>query len=132
MIQEQRVIQAIKKFCTENDQFRDMFYQAPPVAKERLAVAFYFSTFKDQFQPSDFDEYRELREQIESTMGREDLQFMIDHIGKPESVKHYQDLLAELPPDQQGATPNGQQPAQAGAQPQAGGQPQGQAQATAQ
>lgn len=100
MIQEERVIQAIKKFCTENDQFRDMFYQAPPVAKERLAIAFYFSTFKDQFQPEDFDEYRQLREQIESTMGREDLQFMIDHIGKPESVKHYQELLDNLPPEQ--------------------------------
>lgn len=124
MIQEERVIQAIKKFCTENDQFRDMFYQAPPVAKERLAIAFYFSTFKDQLQPEEFDEYRELREQIESTMGREDLQFMIDHIGKPESIKHYQELLDNLPPEQQGAQSQagGQTPEPV--QGQTGGQPQ--------
>jgi len=96
MVQEQRVVDAIKKFCTESDEFKKMFYEAPPVAKERLAIAFYFSTFKDQFQASDFDEYRNLREQIESEMNRDDLQYMIDHIGKPDSVQHYQELLEKL------------------------------------
>lgn len=122
MIQEQRVIQAIKKFCTEDPNFRDMFFNAPAVAKERLAIAFYFATFKDQLQPREMDEYRELREQIESTMSREDLQYMIDHIGKKESIKHYQDLLAELPPEQ-GKLDQGQpQQPQQQIQPQAGNQ----------
>ena len=55
MIDQKKVTEAIREFV-KNPAWNDVFVNAPPGAMERLAISFYFSKFKDTFQPEDFDE----------------------------------------------------------------------------
>lgn len=95
MMDNQKVEQAIRE-ASQDPAWREKFMNAPAGAMERLAISFYFSTFYKDFSPTDFDEYRQLREEIEKTLDEEDLQYLIDNVGKDSAVKHYTSLLEKI------------------------------------
>ena len=105
MIDPNRVTEAVTEFM-QNPTWKDIFVNAPGGAMERLAISFYFSKFHDQFQPEDFQEYRDLRDEYEKSLTEEDLNYLIENSDKPNAKSHYQELLAKL--QQGGGQPEGQ------------------------
>jgi hypothetical protein len=103
MIDPNKVTEAVMEFM-QNPTWKDIFTNAPGGAMERLAISFYFSKFHDQFQPQDFQEYRDLRDEYEKSMTAEDLQYLIDNSDKENAIKHYQELLDKI---QGGQEPTG-------------------------
>lgn len=95
MIDEAKVTGAIREFC-KNEKWNQIFRNAPGGAMERIAISFYFSENGKSFTREQFDEYHALRDEIEKTLDREDLEYLINNIGKSESVEHYKDLLEAL------------------------------------
>lgn len=104
MIDPNRVTEAVNEFM-KNPTWKDIFMNAPGGAMERLAIAFYFSKYHDEFQPEDFQEYRDLRDEYEKSMTEEDLNYLIETSDKPNAIKHYQELLEKL--QKNGGTPTG-------------------------
>lgn len=100
MIDPNKVTEAVSEFL-KNPQWKKIFMNAPSGAMERLAISFYFSKFHDSFQPEDFQEYRELRDEYEKSMTEEDLQYLIDNSDKDTAIKHYQELLDKINSGQQ-------------------------------
>lgn len=100
MIDPNRVTEAVNEFM-KNPTWKDIFMNAPGGAMERLAIAFYFSKFHDEFQPEDFQEYRELRDEYEKSMTEEDLTYLIENSDKENAIKHYQELLDKIKGGQQ-------------------------------
>ena len=95
MIDPNKVTEAVSEFL-KNPQWKNIFMNAPGGAMERLAISFYFSKFHDSFQPEDFQEYRELRDEYEKSMTEEDLQYLIENSDKDTAIKHYQELLDKI------------------------------------
>lgn len=95
MIDPDKITEAVMEF-TANPGWREIFTNAPGGAMERLAISFYFSKFHDQFQPEDFQEYRELRDEYENSLTEEDLQYLIENNDKETAIKHYKELLSKL------------------------------------
>ena len=95
MIDPNKVTEAVSEFL-KNPQWKNIFMNAPGGAMERLAISFYFSKFHDSFQPEDFQEYRELRDEYEKSMTEEDLQYLIENSDKDTAIKHYQELLEKI------------------------------------
>lgn len=89
----------------ENPTWKDIFMNAPGGAMERLAISFYFSKYHDDFQPEDFQEYRDLRDEYEKSLTEEDLQYLIDNSDKPKAKSHYEELLGKL--QKSGGVPKG-------------------------
>lgn len=105
MIDPNKVTEAVMEFM-KNPSWKEIFTNAPGGAMERLAISFYFSKFHDQFQPEDFQEYRDLRDEYEKSLTEEDLNYLIENSDKENAKKHYQELLAKL--QQSGGQPQGQ------------------------
>lgn len=103
MIDPNKVTEAINEFI-KNPIWKDIFTNAPGGAMERLAIAFYFSKFHDEFKPEDFQEYRDLRDEYEKSMTEEDLNYLIENSDKETAIKHYQELLSKI---QGGQMPTG-------------------------
>jgi len=95
MIDSKKVEAAIREFC-KNEKWNQIFRNAPGGAMERIAISFYFSENGKGFTKEEFAEYHALRDEIEKTLDREDLEYLINNIGKDESVEHYKDLLEAL------------------------------------
>ena len=104
MIDQNKVTNAIKEF-TSNPDWKDVFTNAPAGAMERLAISFYFSKEHENFKPEDFDEYRNLREEIEQSLSEEDLQYLITATDKKNTIQHYEQLLERL--QNKGGEPTG-------------------------
>lgn len=104
MIDQNKVTNAIREF-TSNPDWKEVFTNAPAGAMERLAISFYFSKEHDNFQPEDFDEYRNLREEIEQSLSEEDLQYLITATDKKNTIQHYEQLLERL--QNKGGQPSG-------------------------
>lgn len=95
MIDEAKVTAAIDEFM-KNPEWKEVFQKAPGGAMERLAISFYFSKNKGSFTPEEFEEYRDLREEIEKSLDVEDLNYLIEKIEKPDSRDHYKQLLEKV------------------------------------
>lgn len=104
MIDPNKVTEAVLEFMA-NPEWKTIFTNAPGGAMERLAISFYFSKFHDQFQPEDFQEYRDLRDEYEKSLTEEDLNYLIENSDKENAKKHYQELLGKL--QQGGGQPQG-------------------------
>ena len=104
MIDSNKVTEAVMEFM-ENPTWKDIFMNAPGGAMERLAISFYFSKYHDDFQPEDFQEYRDLRDEYEKSLTEEDLQYLIDNSDKPKAKSHYEELLGKL--QKSGGVPKG-------------------------
>lgn len=133
MIPQDKVTAAIKSFISEDgvatEQEREarrkwntIFRRAPAGAMQRLAIAFYYAkeliSIKDSQNQADQDllnEYRALREQVESQLTEEDLQYLVDNMD--EKKKQYYEKL--LKAKQKEAAKAGGQEAAAGVTPQA-------------
>ena len=100
MIDPNKITEAINEFIA-NPTWKDIFMNAPGGAMERLAIAFYFSKFHDDFKPEDFQEYRDLRDEYEKSMTEEDLTYLIANSDKENAIKHYQELLDKIQSGQQ-------------------------------
>lgn len=98
MVDESKVAAAIEEFC-KNEKWKTLFEKAPGGAMERLAISFYFSENGKSFSEEELAEYRSLRDEIEKTLDREDLEYLINNVGKDKSVAHYKELLEALPPE---------------------------------
>lgn len=105
MIDSKKVEDAIREFC-KNEKWDKIFRNAPGGAMERLAISFYFSENGKGFSKEEFDEYHTLRDEIEKTLDKEDLEYLINNIGKEEAVEHYKDLLETL--EKNGGQPSGE------------------------
>lgn len=104
MIDESKVESAIAEFC-KNEGWKKIFEAAPAGAMERMAISFYFSENNKDFTKEDFAEYRALRDEIEKTLDKEDLEYLIANIKKDGAVENYKELLKEL--EKNGGKPQG-------------------------
>ena len=86
-----------------------ILFEAPAYAMERIAISMYYSVFGKQMTKEEKEAYRALREEIEGTLEREDLEYLIKVM--PDKQKaHYKSLLSLLP--QEGVQQQPQQPMQ--------------------
>lgn len=97
LLQNQKA--AIEHFINDKNNgeaWRRILFEAPAYAMERIAISMYHSVFGKQMSKDEKEAYRALREEIESTLEREDLEYLIKVM--PEKQKlHYRSLLSLLP-----------------------------------
>ena len=84
-------------------------FEAPAYAMERIAISMYHSVFGKQMSKEEKEAYRALREEIEATLEREDLEYLIK-VMPDKQKEHYKALLSLLP--QNGTQHQPQQPMQ--------------------
>ena len=101
---------AIRHFINDKNSgeaWRKILFEAPAYAMERIAISMYHSVFGKSMSQEEKEAYRALREEIEASLEREDLEYLIKVM--PEKQKaHYKSLLSLLP--QQGGEQQSQQP----------------------
>ena len=104
MIPQDKVVEAIQSFCA-NEGWNKIFKSAPKGAMERLAIAFYYAKelipLKESQNPADQDllnEYRALREQVESELTVEDCQYLVDNMDDKKKP-YYEKLLKQKQKD---------------------------------
>ena len=99
MVDKSKVTQAINQFFSDKrngSAWRRILFEAPAYAMERLAIAMYYTVFGKSMTREEKEEYRALREEIDATLAREDLEYLIKVM--PEGKKdHYKALLSLLP-----------------------------------
>ena len=90
---------AINQFITDKkngDAWRRILFEAPAYAMERIAISMYYSVFGKQMTREEKEAYRALREEIEATLEREDLEYLIKYMPAKQK-EHYKALLSVLP-----------------------------------
>ena len=91
-------LEAAKQVFLANPGWKRIYDDAPPGAKRRLEVSFWFSENlggrKDR--PDMLVKYREWREDVERTMTEEDILYMFKTMDKPAAKEHYASLLKGL------------------------------------
>ena len=91
-------VEAAKQVFLANPGWKRIYDDAPPGAKRRLEVSFWFSENlggrKDR--PDMLVKYREWREDVERTMTEEDILYMFKTMDKPSAKEHYASLLKGL------------------------------------
>ena len=99
-------VEAAKRVFLANPGWKRIYDDAPPGAKRRLEVSFWFSENlggrKDC--PDMFATYREWREDVERTMTEEDMLYMFNTMDKPAAKEHYAALLKGLRANTRGNT----------------------------
>lgn len=113
MVDKSKVTQAINQFFSDKrngSAWRRILFEAPAYAMERLAIAMYYTVFSKSMTREEKEEYRALREEIDATLAREDLEYLIKVM--PEGKKdHYKALLSLLPANK-GQAEGASQPAE--------------------
>ena len=112
----QNQTEAIEHFINDpknGEAWRRILFEAPAYAMERIAISMWHSVFGKQISKEEKEAYRALREEIEATLEREDLEYLI-RVMPEKQKKHYKALLSLLPQD--GTQQPPQHPAQEGAQ----------------
>ena len=108
---------AIRHFINDKksgEAWRKILFEAPAYAMERIAISMYHSVFGKSMTPEEKEAYHTLREEIESSLEREDLEYLIKVM--PEKQKEHYRALLSLLPQQQGNAQQPQQPPVAAAQ----------------
>lgn len=102
MVDKEKIKQATNVFFSDKrngEKWRRILFEAPAYAMERIAISMYHSVFGPSMTQEDKDEYRALREEIDSSLQREDLEYLIKVM--PEKRKgHYRALLSLMPQQQ--------------------------------
>ena len=97
----QNQTEAIQHFIGDKrngEAWKRILFEAPAYAMERIAISMYHSVFGKSMSAEEKQAYRALREEIEASLGREDLEYLIRVM--PEKQKeHYKSLLSLLPQD---------------------------------
>ena len=95
-----------------NPVWRKVYREAPPMAKRRLVLSWYYSMNKQKVMGDGGlnDEFTNLKEAMDKTLGKADLEYLIANLGKyKDAVEHYKQLLAALPEEgAEGQTADGQ------------------------
>ncbi|MCQ2299891.1 MAG: hypothetical protein MJZ81_07205 [Bacteroidales bacterium] len=101
--QKEQVMDSIRTFI-ENPFWAEKYNNAPYGAKKRLALSFFFSQHKDDpdFQ---IDDYRNLREYIESSLSAEDLDYLVENDSNEAARKHFSELRQNLQSQPQPPSP---------------------------
>lgn len=82
-----------------NPIWRKVYREAPPLAKRRLVLSWYYSMNKDEIIGNGElnDEFVNVKKAMDKTLGKEDLEFLIANLGNnAKAVEHYKELLANL------------------------------------
>lgn len=85
-----------------NERWRKVYREAPPLAKRRLVLSWYYSMNKKTIVGDGElnDEFTKLKEAMDKTLEKRDLEYLIDNLGNnPKAVEHYEQLLEALPDD---------------------------------
>lgn len=93
-----------------NERWRKVYREAPPLAKRRLVLSWYYSQNKKDIVGNGElnDEFTNVKKAMDETLGREDLEYLIANLGNnPKAVEHYKELLENLPEDNGEATGEG-------------------------
>ena len=102
--------EAIKHFINDKKNgsaWRRILFEAPAYAMERIAISMWHSVYGPSLSQEEKEQYRALREEIESSLEKDDLDYLIKVM--PEKQKeHYRSLLSLL--DQNSSENNVQQP----------------------
>lgn len=88
-----------------NPIWRKVYREAPPLAKRRLVLSWYYSMNKKEIVGDGElnDEFTKVKDAMDKTLGKEDLEFLIENLkNNPKAVEHYEQLLEDLPDDGQG------------------------------
>lgn len=95
-----------------NTVWRKVYREAPPMAKRRLVLSWYYSMNKQKItgDGSLNDEFTNLKDAMDKTLGRADLEYLVANLGKyKDAVEHYKQLLEALPEEgSEGQTEEGQ------------------------
>ena len=88
-------VEAAKRVFLANPGWKRIYDEAPPGAKRRLEVSFWFSENLSGRKdcPDMFEKYREWRTNVGRAMTEEDIIYMFKVIDKPAAKKHYAALL---------------------------------------
>ena len=91
-------VEAAKAVFLANPGWKQVYDDAPPGAKRRLEVSFWFSENLSGRKdcPDMFAAYREWREDVERAMTEEDILYMFKTMDKPAAKEHYKSLLKGL------------------------------------
>lgn len=91
-------VEAAKQVFLANPGWKRIYDDAPPGAKRRLEVSFWFSENLSGRKdcPDMFEKYREWREDVERAMTEEDIIYMFKTMDKPAAKEHYKSLLKGL------------------------------------
>lgn len=88
-----------------NPIWRKVYREAPPLAKRRLVMSWYYSMNKKEIVGNGElnDEFTKVKDAMDKTLGKADLEFLIENLkNNPKAVEHYAQLLENLPDDMQG------------------------------
>ena len=94
---------AIRQFLSDKqngEAWRKILFNAPAYAMERIAISMFYSVYKNDMSQEEKDAYRALREEIESSLTREDLEYLIKVMPQKQKA-HYKSLLSLTPPEAQ-------------------------------
>lgn len=94
---------AIEQFVNDpqnGEAWRRILFEAPAYAMERIAISMYHSIFGKQLSKEETEAYRALREEIEASLRREDLEYLIK-VMPSKQKEHYRALLNLLPDGEQ-------------------------------
>ena len=88
-------VEAAKAVFLANPGWKQVYDDAPPGAKRRLEVSFWFSENQSVREdcPDMLAAYREWREDVERSMTEEDILYMFQNMDKPTAKEHYAALL---------------------------------------
>lgn len=103
---QSKAIQTFLNDKKNGDAWRKILFEAPAYAMERIAISMYYSVFGKEMTKEEKEAYRALREEIESTLEREDLEYLIKYMPQKQK-EHYKSLLSLLP--QEGSQEQSQQ-----------------------
>lgn len=102
-LDKNQIAQAISHFTSDKingEAWESILLQAPAYAMERIAISMWHSLFGKEMSDEEKKAYRALREEIEATLEREDLEYLIKVMPKKQK-EHYKGLLSLLPPVQE-------------------------------
>lgn len=100
--QNNKQAEAIQHFLNDpqyGETWKRILFEAPAYAMERIAISMYHSVFGKTMTPEEKQSYRALREEIEKSLEREDLEYLIKVMPAKQKV-HYRALLSVLPQPQ--------------------------------
>lgn len=95
---------AIEHFINDKkngEAWRRILFDAPAYAMERIAISMFHSVYGKQLSDEEKQQYRDLREEIEASLEREDLEYLIK-VMPAKQKEHYRALLQLLPPENVG------------------------------
>ena len=108
-LDKNKVSQAIGYFTNHKkngEAWKRILFEAPAFAMERIAISMFYSVFGKEMAKEEKEQYRNLRENIDASLEREDLEYLIKVM--PEKQKAYYKTLLSLVPENQTTQQQGQ------------------------